>query len=194
MDSEDCLQYHPQAFPLPFSPTQAFDAGLDGDASMFEAMDCTPWENGDGQACIPHQDWTEIQSTFYTIVDFGTICSDGLTALDDSAFPASLQESDMAATAAHEHPSGGSLSTQYPLVEDIQMTEVPHHHSQMYSLPFPTKDFANQFSTSPMRNRYPSTEDWEYYRPTITRLYRDENRTLRNVMSIMNEIYGFNAS
>jgi hypothetical protein len=46
----------------------------------------------------------------------------------------------------------------------------------------------------PVRTRYATTEDWERYRALFTRLYRDENKTLKEVKSIMKEKYGFNAT
>jgi hypothetical protein len=46
----------------------------------------------------------------------------------------------------------------------------------------------------PARTRYATAEDWERYRPLFTRLYRDENKSLKKVRSIMKEKYGFNAT
>jgi hypothetical protein len=46
----------------------------------------------------------------------------------------------------------------------------------------------------PTRTRYPTAEDWERHRPLFTRLYRDENKSLRKVRSIMKQKYGFNAT
>ena len=45
-----------------------------------------------------------------------------------------------------------------------------------------------------VRTRYATAEDWEHYRALFTRLYRDENKTLKDVKSIMKEKYGFNAT
>jgi hypothetical protein len=46
----------------------------------------------------------------------------------------------------------------------------------------------------PAQTRYATAEDWERHRPLFTRLYRDENKTLKKVKSIMKEKYGFNAT
>lgn len=37
-------------------------------------------------------------------------------------------------------------------------------------------------------------EDWATHRPTITRLYADEGRTLRDVIEIMKRDHSFNAT
>jgi hypothetical protein len=49
-------------------------------------------------------------------------------------------------------------------------------------------------SQVPLSNQYASGEMWDTYRATITKLYRDENRTLKVVMSVMKEKYGFKAT
>ena len=46
----------------------------------------------------------------------------------------------------------------------------------------------------PPLTRHPTGEDWTMYRPTISRLYIEENRTLSEVMSIMKASYGFNGT
>jgi hypothetical protein len=48
--------------------------------------------------------------------------------------------------------------------------------------------------TLPIQNRYATAEDWERHRALFEYLYRDENKTLKEVMSIMKERYGFNAT
>ena len=42
-------------------------------------------------------------------------------------------------------------------------------------------------------SRYSTGEDWTMHRSTIARLYIEENKTLKEVMSIMKHSYGFNA-
>ena len=42
--------------------------------------------------------------------------------------------------------------------------------------------------------RYPSNADWPLMRPLIQALYRDENRTLKDVMVIMEREHGFKAT
>lgn len=46
----------------------------------------------------------------------------------------------------------------------------------------------------PPPTRYPTGEDWTAYRPAISRLYIEENRTLSEVMAIMEASYGFNGT
>jgi hypothetical protein len=44
------------------------------------------------------------------------------------------------------------------------------------------------------QTQWAASKDWEDYRGPITRLYRDENRTLRETMRLMEEVYGFRAT
>jgi hypothetical protein len=44
-------------------------------------------------------------------------------------------------------------------------------------------------STVVSRDRWPNEEDWATHRFTIKRLYQDENKTLKEVMEIMNREY-----
>ena len=41
---------------------------------------------------------------------------------------------------------------------------------------------------------YASERDWERHKGLITRLYRDENKTLKEVMAIMYHRHGFHAT
>lgn len=45
----------------------------------------------------------------------------------------------------------------------------------------------------PIPNQPPTTENWRVYRSIFTRLYKAENKTLREVMNIMKEQYHFRA-
>lgn len=45
------------------------------------------------------------------------------------------------------------------------------------------------------RAKYPElVSDWQPYRAVITRLYKDEDRTLKEAMTIMETLYGFKAT
>jgi hypothetical protein len=194
MDDAEGLQFGPKAFPLYFPSNLGVDVGLDDDASMPEAMDWTPWQSVDSGLCLPHQDSTFNFRTLPANADLGVLCNDDLIEFDISASPGGLGKSDTTATTAYIHPSETPFSTQHPLVEDLQMLEVLHSHSQLDSRSYAMSDSSDQVSTLPVPNRHPTTEDWEFYRPIFTRLYRDENRTLKDIKSIMRDIYGFNAT
>ena len=43
-------------------------------------------------------------------------------------------------------------------------------------------------------NKWASRDDWERFRPLITRLYVEEDRTLKDVMAIMLANHGHNAT
>ena len=51
-----------------------------------------------------------------------------------------------------------------------------------------------ELTSLPPPSNYPSTEDWIAYCPIIARLYRDESKPLKEVMSIMRDRYGFNGT
>ena len=45
-----------------------------------------------------------------------------------------------------------------------------------------------------MQRHYATLDDWEPHRATITRLYQEENKTLRETMDIMAREHGFFAT
>jgi hypothetical protein len=188
------LQCGPRACLPSFPSNQGFDADPYDGAAISEHMQLTTWENVDRGLFLPPRHSTNIQQTFSIKSDLGTLYNDGSTTLDFSAFSASPEKTDTAARAFHVHPSEQPVSTQHLLVEDLRIIETPHSYSQMISPSIATNDSSNQFKTLPLRNPCPNTEDWEFYRPIFTQLYRDQNRTLKEVKSIMKDIYGFNAS
>lgn len=63
-----------------------------------------------------------------------------------------------------------------------EASDISRNESHMNSVAFP------------IQVRYATAQDWERYRALFTRLYCDENMTLKDVMSIMKEKYGFNAT
>jgi len=188
------LQYGPQACFPSFPSNQGFDADPYDGVAISEHMQLTMWENVDRGLFLPPRHSTNIQQTFSIKSDLGTLCNDGSTALDFSAFSASPEKNDTAARAFHVHPSEQPVSTQHLLVEDLRIIEAPHSHYQMISPSIATNDSSNRFKALPLRSPCSNTDNWKLYRPTFTRLYRDENRTLKEVKSIMKDIYGFNAT
>lgn len=171
-----------------------FAPGPHGDALMVEAMDWTTGQVDQAESGHRHFDAADILPTLPVNVNLDMLCNNGLAAGGVSAFPASLDGSDMAVMAADLYPSNVPPSTQKPCAEDVPMREAPDSHSQTNFRPIATSDFSNQAFTLLARNRCLTTQDWEYYRPLFTRLYRDENRTLRYVKSVMKATYGFHAT
>ena len=187
-------QYGPQACLPSFPSNQGFDADPYDGAAISEHMQLTTWENVDRGLFLPPCHSPNVQQTFSIKSDLGTLCNNGSTALDFSTFSASPEKTDTAARAFHVHPSELPASTQHLLVEDLRIIEAPHSRSQMISPSIATNGSSNPFKTLPLRNPCPNTEDWEPYRTIFAQLYRDENRTLKEVKSIMKDIYGFNAT
>ena len=72
-----------------------------------------------------------------------------------------------------------------------QVSELPGQDHILYQTPF--RSVPSNSTASP-RRRHVTAEDWIANRDLFTRLYRDENKTLKEVMSIMETSYGFHAT
>jgi len=117
-------------------------------------------------------------------------CDDAMLAITAPAFQSTQDIDNMSEVRIHPHlyppkiayPETGAINIQEEPVAQVH-PDVPDEtikDSNMTGLIFP-------------RTRYATTEDWERYRALFTRLYRDENKTLKEVKSIMKK-YGFNAT
>jgi hypothetical protein len=146
-----------------------FAPGPNSDVSMFETTDWTTWQVDQAESCYHNIDSADMLPMYPVDV------SNDLATGDVSTFMA-------------------SLDGQKSFEEDVQMRETSNCQSRMDSHPIATSDFSNGTLTLPAQNRDPTTEDWEFYRPILTRLYRDENQTLEEVKSIMKATYGFHAT
>ena len=164
-----------------------------GDASMFEPVDRTTRQVDQAEFCHRQFDSADIL-TLPVDISLDMLCDNGLAAGDFSTFMANLDGSNTAIIAADSYPSDVSLLTKESFAEDIQMRESSNFHNQGHPHPIATSHFSNRALTHPTRSRYPTTEDWEFFRPILTRLYRDENRTLKEVKSTMEATYGFRAT
>lgn len=194
MADDEGFLYGSQAVPLSLPTNIGFAPGPDGDALMVEAMDWTTRQVDQAESCHRHFDAADILPTLPVDVNLDMLCNNDLVEGDVSAFTASLGGSDTAVIAADLYPSDVPLLTQKPFADDVPMREAPNSHSQMHLNPIATSDFSNRSFTLPARNQYPTTQDWEFYRPIFTRLYRHENRALEDVKSIMKATYGFHAT
>ena len=82
----------------------------------------------------------------------------------------------------------------YPEPGDVSVQEVPVGQVRL-ELPDETIEDTNTTGLIfPVRTRYATAEDWERYRATFTRLYLDEEKTLKEVKYIMKDKYGFIAT
>jgi hypothetical protein len=165
-----------------------FAPGPNSDVSMFETTDWTTWQVDQAEWCYYNIDSADMLPMYPVGV------SNDLAAGHVSTFMASLDGRDPALIAPDLYPSDVPLLNQKSFEEDVPMRETSNCQSWMDSHPIATSDFSNRTLTLPARNRYPTREDWEFYRPILTRLYRDENRTLEEVKSIMKATYGFHAT
>jgi hypothetical protein len=118
--------------------------------------------------------------------------SDISVAIAAPAFPSTRDVDDMPEVGIQPHLRPPRIA--YPETRDINVQEAP-----ATQVPPDVSDGIIEDSNMtglifPVRTRYATTEDWERYRALFTRLYRDENKTLKEVKSIMKEKYGFNAT
>lgn len=75
-----------------------------------------------------------------------------------------------------------------PVESTFEVTHLPARS-------FPAaEDVAGQGAPLERGDCPPSPFSWEYYKPVIRRLYVDEKRTLREVMDILENDFGFKAT
>ena len=188
MADDGAVSYGSQEAPLWLPTSMVFAPGPDGDVSMYETTDWTTWQVDQAERCYHDIDSADMLPMYPVGVN------NGLATGDVSTFMASLDGSDPALIAPDLYPSDVRLLNQKSFEEDVQMRETSNCQSRIDSHPPAISDSSNRILKLPARNRYPTTEDWEFYRPILTRLYRDENRTLEEVKSIMKATYGFHAT
>ena len=171
------------------------NSGLDDIATMLEPMYWTPSHNMDLGSWLPQRDSIEDQLPLSVHNDLGTTYHfEGLTEFDIPDFPHIPELNAMRTSATSTHLPEQSFAIQHSAMVDIQMSNVLHSFGQLDSSVHPTIDLPQQNLTFPLRSQHPNAEDWEFYRTTITQLYLEENRTLKDVKAIMKDTYGFNAT
>ena len=84
--------------------------------------------------------------------------------------------------------NGGSLEGYPSEMISNRMEVVPDAPPLTDMIPISTADMI------PLSQKVPTSEEWDFYRSTIIRLYRDEERALKDVMQIMRTRYHFNAT
>lgn len=118
--------------------------------------------------------------------------SDAMLAIAAPAFPSTRDVDNMPEVGIQPHLRPPRIA--YPETRDINVQEAPAAQVPL-DVPDGTIEDSNMTGLIfPVRTRYATAEDWERYRALFTRLYRDENKPLKEVKSIMKEKYGFNAT
>lgn len=79
-------------------------------------------------------------------------------------------------------------------LDNVHMLEAPVFHATSGVCDRIISEKRTNSMNIPVRARYATAEDWERNRALFTRLYRDENKTLKEVKSIMEERHGFFAT
>ena len=84
--------------------------------------------------------------------------------------------------------NGGSLEGYPPQIISDRIELMPDALPVTDMIPTSTADMV------PVSQKVPTSEDWDFYRSTIIRLYRDEDRKLNDVMQIMRTQHHFHAT
>jgi tetratricopeptide (TPR) repeat protein len=124
----------------------------------------------------------------------------------------------MAFDLSHLYPSGYTWQTGYavqshPVGEDAAMPDFDNHddreytrlgvipnctplttHSAQYQVSEPTEYPAFQQKVPFSSQLIPSREEWDFHRPTITKLYRDQRWKLRDLVEYMSKNHGLKAN
>jgi hypothetical protein len=192
-DGED-FRHAPSEYPSCFPSSLEHAAGSDNDAAMLDAADWMLWEDINGGFCLYQNDLTDIQPIPSANGGLAMIRYDGLATPELPGFPNGPEENVSKGSVADLRSSPTFLPAQYLVGPDTSTMEQVYPPNQMGSSSNATSHIHEQILTFPIRSRYPCSEDWESYRPIITRLYIKEDKTLKEVKSIMKDVYGFVAS
>ena len=181
---------------LPVVPPSSltFNSALDDDAAMLQPINWNQWRNVDPGSGLAQCEFSEDQPPFSAKAGMGTMPRDELTAFDIQAFP---HISGIDATMPSATPTQfleQSFASQDSTGVDIHLADVIHTRGNFDSYASETVESRAQSPMIPVRNQYPTSEDWDTSRPIFTQLYRAENRTLSEVKAIMKDTYGFNAT
>ena len=84
--------------------------------------------------------------------------------------------------------NGGSLEGYPPQIISDRIELMPDALPVIDMIPTSTANMV------PVSQKVPTSEDWDFYRSTIIRLYRDEDRKLNDVMQIMRTRHHFHAT
>lgn len=119
-------------------------------------------------------------------------CQDGMAMLDAPAFQRTPQADFTPTAIAQSYLL--SPETRNPGLGEVRTPKAPVFRSPLEASDISRNESHTNSMASPIQVRYATAQDWERYRTLFTRLYRDENMTLKDVKSIMRERYGFNAT
>jgi hypothetical protein len=87
-----------------------------------------------------------------------------------------------------------SPKTRNPELGEVHTPKAPVFQSASEASDISRNESHVNSMASPIQVPHATAQDWERYRTLFTRLYRDENMTLKDVKGIMKEEYSFNAT
>jgi hypothetical protein len=86
------------------------------------------------------------------------------------------------------------MSSIYPLRPSIHAQDSPHITFYHADRDLNADLGQDAVQVLPLPSDPPTRQDWEAYRAIFTQLYRTENRSLKEVMSVMADQYKFKAT
>jgi len=162
------------------------------DVTMFDAVDQAGASLTDIGGHLLYDEITPLLPDFPIEANFNASYEDDMATLDAPAFqctphvdftPAAIAQACFLSPEIRNPGLGEVTMQEAPAFRSAPETsDMPRNESNMNSMAFPTQP------------RYATAEDWERNRALFTRLYCDQNMTLKDVRAIMRERHGFNAT
>jgi hypothetical protein len=119
-------------------------------------------------------------------------CQNGMAMLDTPALQRTPQAGFTPTAIAQSYLL--SPETRNPGLGEVRIPKAPVIRSAPETSDISRNESHMNSMASPIQVPYATAQDWERYRTLFTRLYCDENMTLKDVKRIMKEKYGFNAT
>jgi hypothetical protein len=168
------------------------DISFRNDVMMLDAVDQADASLTDNGGHLPYDEITHPLPEFPIEANFNASYVDGTAMLDAPAFQCTPHMD--FTPAAITQPCLLSPEMRNPGLGEITMQEAPVFQNAPDTSDMSRNESHMNSMASPTQPRYATPEDWERNRALFTWLYCEQNRTLKDVMTIMKEKYGFNAT
>jgi hypothetical protein len=182
-----CFQEHLLVPAFPFEHVQHTPSG--NNVMVLDVMDGVLGSMMDTGSYLPYEHTAHLVPAVPMGGEGLASCQNGIAMLDAPAFQYTPQADFAPAAIAQSYLL--SPETGNPRLGEVHVPEAPE-----FRIAPKTSDISRSMNSTafPIQVRYATAQDWERYRALFTRLYCDENMTLKDVKSIMKEKYGFNAT
>ena len=162
------------------------------DATMLDATDQASGSLMDMQGCVPYDRTTHLRPVRHINVNANASFEDVVAMLDAPAIQRTPRTN--VTPTASAPPNGPPAELTYSGLDDVRMQKAPVLDSLSRTCDMSTSERPRNSFTRPTQTQYAAVGDWERNRALLTKLYREENKTLEEVKFIMKEQYGFNAT